>query len=314
MPDVIDPSGSSGPQRLGVGLFLPGSLAHLDLIDPLLASCDFFEISPETFLKGQDENKELLIRNDVYALQEIKTRFAKPFVAHGLQYSLGTALSASGEDSLQRWLTLIGKFHALFDFQWYTDHLGYSVSPEGLQTLLPLPLPHTQEAVKTVARRLAQLKSIVPQVGFENSVFYFTLGDPMREADFYNTLCREAQCHLLLDTHNIYTHCKNFNLDPKEFCRRINGENVIELHVSGGSESEPEWLEGPTFRLDSHDGPVPEKVWDLVEFLLPRCPHIRGATLERLDGTVEPHEVPQLAEELDRLRGLWERLVSPTPC
>ncbi len=294
---------------LGVGLFLPGSLEHLELIEPLFSDCDFFEISPETFLGGQSSEDDLLIRPDIQKLEHLKARSGKPFVAHGLQYSMGSALSRTDDLYSERWLAMIGEFHRRFDFAWYTDHLGFSVSPEGLHTLLPLPLPHTQEAVETVSRRLNLLRRIIPRVGFENSVFYFTLGDPMEEADFYNRICEDAQCHLLLDTHNIYTHCKNFDLDPLKFCERIDCRNVIELHVSGGSESEPDWLDGPPFRLDSHDGPVPESVWSLVETLLPRCHNLRGAALERLDGTVEPHEVPQLANELERLRHLWDKLV-----
>ena len=295
--------------RLGVGLFLPGSLDHLDRIESLFTQADFFEISPETFLGGQNKDGELIIRPDLERLEQLKSQSGKPFVAHGLQYSIGSALTQEVDRYSEQWLAMIAEFHRRFDFAWYTDHLGFSVSPEGLHTLLPLPLPHTQEAVETVGNRLDRLRRIVPRVGFENSVFYFTLGNPLEEADFYNRICEHAHCHLLLDTHNIYTHCKNFSLDPLEFCERIDCRNVVELHVSGGSESEPDWLEGPTFRLDSHDGPVPDEVWSLVETLLPRCHNIRGAALERLDGTVEPHEVPQLAEELGRLRELWEGLV-----
>ena len=274
----------------------------------MFSACDFFEISPENFLAGLNPDGGWRLRPDVRRLKELKSSYNKPFVAHGLQYSMGTALTATADDYIARWLDLIGVFHDLFDLQWYTDHLGFSVTPDGCHTLLPLPLPHTDEAVRSVAERLGRLKRVIPSVGFENSVFYFTLGDPLEEADLYNRICAEAECHLLLDTHNIYTHCRNFQLDPAEFCDRIDCRNVIEIHVSGGSESEPEWMEGPTFRLDSHDGPVPERVWELVETLAPRCPNLRGLTLERLDGTVEPHEVPLLAAELNRLRGLWESL------
>lgn len=293
--------------RLGVGLFLPASLPHLELIEPLLSRADFFELSPENFLAGQKPDGSFAWRACLQDMQEIKTRYGKPFVAHGLQFSMGTALTQDKHEEL--WLGLVRHFHQLFDFAWYTDHLGFSVSPSGLNALLPLPLPHTQEAVQTVAARLRRLSQVVPVVGFENSVFYFTLGDPMEEADLYNRICAEADCRLLLDTHNIYTHCRNFELDPRDFLQRIDLSRVVEIHVSGGSESEPAWMEGPTYRLDSHDGPVPETVWELLEELLPCCPNLRGATLERLEGTVEPEQVPQLAGELERLRELWEGLV-----
>ena len=86
---------------------------------------------------------------------------------------------------------------------------------------------------------------------------------------------------------------------------------MIEIHVSGGSESDPAWLRsGKSMRLDSHDGAVPEPVWDLLERALPLCSNLRGVTLERMEGTVEAEHVPLLEQELRRIRRTVEaRLV-----
>lgn len=41
-----------------------------------------------------------------------------------------------------------------------------------------------------------------------------------------------------------------------------NRRRVLELHLSGGSDSGPDWLPSRrVLRLDSHDGAVPEPVW-----------------------------------------------------
>jgi hypothetical protein len=78
---------------------------------------------------------------------------------------------------------------------------------------------------------------------------------------------------------------------------------VIELHLSGGSWSEPHWLPSrAVLRLDSHDGAVPEEVWQLFEEILPRCTQLRGVTLERMEGTIDEAAVPRIRSELARAR------------
>ena len=47
---------------------------------------------------------------------------------------------------------------------------------------------------------------------------------------------------------------------------------------------------------------MPERVWALLQEVAPRCPNLRGITLERMEGTVGPGDVAGLGAELDRLR------------
>ncbi len=286
------------PGSPGVGLALSGHRTHVELLRPLAELVDFLEICPEQLWNSQTE---LSSRVELY--DQVKDETGKPFVAHGLGLSLGTPLSTPEEVArTERWLSQIARLHERLELEWYTDHLGASHTAGGLVTGLHTPLPHTDEAVQAVKERLERLQLIVPLVGFENTVFYFTLDDPMEEASFYNRLCRETGARLLLDLHNVYAHCRNFGLDPLAFVGKIDLSNVLELHLSGGSESDPGWLEGPVLRLDSHDGPVPEPVWELFDHVLPRCPAVRGVTLERIEGTIEPEEVPLLRQELERIR------------
>lgn len=281
-----------------IGLALSGRQSHLDLLAPLVEQVDFLEVCPEQLW---DSLERLSPRADRYAT------LGKPLVAHGLGLSLGTP----GEtERVDRWLAQIARLHQKLDLQWYTDHLGASHTPGGLVTGLHQPLPHTEEAVAAVRERFDRLRTVVPLVGFENTVFYYTLEDPFREAAFYNRLCRETGARLLLDLHNLYTHCRNFALDRWDFVAEIELANVLEIHLSGGSESDQSWLEGPALRLDSHDGPVPEEVWELAEAVLPRCPNLKGVTLERIEGTVKPEEIPHLSEELARLRAAWNSAAS----
>mgnify|MGYP003889179019 CR=1 FL=1 len=49
-----------------------------------------------------------------------------------------------------------------------------------------------------------------------------------------------------------------------------------------------------------------EAVWELLHAVVPRCPNLRGITLERMEGTVTEADVVPLTEELQRLRAVVE--------
>lgn len=288
---------------LGVGFALHPDLEYLELCrDIVEKDADFFEINPETLWRPHDGR---LVRNDYYPLyQQIRDRSRKPFVAHGLDFSVGTPLSLDRPRS-ERWLDRLRDDQAEFRFPWMSEHLGWQIGG-GVQTALPLPLPPTAEAVETVAERMRLLASVAGLSAFENGANYLAFGDPAAEPDFFNAICRAAPCRLLLDLHNVHTQCVNFGLDPFEYVRRLDPALVLEIHLSGGSESDPDWLDSRrVFRLDSHDGPVPEDVWKLFEFMRPRCPGLRGVVVERLNGTFAASDVPALAAEVRRAREIW---------
>jgi uncharacterized protein (UPF0276 family) len=161
----------------------------------------------------------------------------------------------------------------------------------------------TDEMAAIVRDRLLVLQQVVDDVGFENSAFYFLLGDWLDEPRFFDAILAAERTHLLLDLHNVYTMATNVGADAAEWLARIDCERVIELHLSGGDTSRPEWLpDGRTLRLDSHDHAVPEAVWDLFEQVLPRCSNLRGVTLERMEGSVAERDVADIRDELHRIR------------
>jgi uncharacterized protein (UPF0276 family) len=286
-----------------IGLTLQPDPQFLALLDEQIEnSVDYYEVAPETLWR-QDERGALSPNGFHRRFSGLAARSGRPFVAHGVGFSLGSAAAA---DALRRrrWLARLRADQNVFQFRWYTDHLG-ATSLDGLAMTLPLPLPMTAHAATVVRRRLRALQRVVADVGVENNVAYFLLGDPLDEPAFLARIVDAPATHLLLDLHNLYTMAHNFGFDAEAYLARIDLRRVIELHVSGGADSDPRWLpSGRVLRLDSHDRAVPEAVWRLCEEVVPRCPSLRGITLERMEGTVTANDVPSIAEELRRLRGI----------
>lgn len=281
-----------------IGFTLQPEWEFLELVSPIFDRVDYFEVAPET-LWAFDAKDELVENAYHRAFADLRARSGKPFVAHGVGYSMA---SAHAGDAIRRkqWLERIAIDQQTFEFEWYTDHLGAS-SMNGQAVTLPLPVPMTASSAAVVSERLRELGEIVPAVGVENSVFYFTPGDPMSEPAFIEH-CLDEGRHLLLDLNNVVTSALNFGFDPIAYAERLDLARVIEIHVAGGKDSDPAWLKGRTFRLDSHDAPVPESVWSLLARIAPQCPNLRGITYERMEGTVTDRDVASIVGEVERLR------------
>jgi uncharacterized protein (UPF0276 family) len=290
-----------------VGFTLQPEVEFLDRLDELIvARADYYEIAPETTWRT-DERGRLVPNGFHRRFAALGAATGKPFVAHGVGWSLGSGAPADA-GRRRAWLARLGADERQFRFQWYTDHLG-ATALDGLAVTLPLPLPMTRAAALVVRRRLASMQRAVADVGVENNVAYFLLGTPLEEADFLQAVTAAPRTHLLLDVHNLFTMAQNFGFDPEAYLARLDLSRVIEIHVSGGADSDPAWLpSGRVLRLDSHDAAVPEPVWTLLERVAPRCPRLRGVTLERMEGTVGDADVPLLLDEFERARRLCARL------
>jgi uncharacterized protein (UPF0276 family) len=285
-----------------VGFALPPDEATLDVLAPLLlAEPDYYEVAPET-LWMVDADGGWRPNGYHRAFERLRERTGKPFVAHGVGYSVG-GLDPRDDARRRTWLERIAATHAAFDFRWYTDHLG-ATTLDGRALALPLPVPMLDEVADLVRERLAALARVVPDVGVENTAFPYVLGEPLDEPAFLARALDAPGMHLLLDLHNLHANALNLGFDAREWLARSPLERVIEIHLAGGRDSDPAWLDGRVLRLDGHDAAIPEAVWALFEEVAPRCPALRGVTVERQEGTLEEGDVGALAEELRRARSV----------
>ncbi len=287
---------------LGVGFnyfpSLPADIYHRRLMD-------FVEVTPETMCNEQstsDGTIEVLIREQLDRARTICGEM--PMVVHGVQLSIG---SAHGWNSA--YLAILDQLQQLWPFQWHSEHLSFQTYEDTdgsvAQTGTPLPLPLTEEAACLVADRGAQLlhRYGVPFL-LENPAHYLTdlprePGVP-DECALMNRITLLSGCGQLLDLHNLYCNAINHGFDAFEVVEHFALERVVEIHVAGGH-----WESG--YWTDAHDRGVPETVWELLDYTLPRCKHVAGVVFELL----EPHAVrigvDEIARNLQRARDIWLR-------
>lgn len=288
---------------VGVGFTLQPEERYLALTAELLELVDYVEVTPETLWR-EDERGDLVANGFHAHFERVRDATRLPFVAHGVAFSLGSARPDPTRRA--RHLARVALDQAAFDFRWYTDHLGVTELASRSVTL-PIALPLVPAAARAVRASLDAMRTVVRDTGCENSAFYYALGDPLAEPEFLRDALSHERSHLLLDLHNVWTNSTNLGFDAWSYVERLPLDKVIEIHVSGGVDSDPAWLpSGAKVRLDSHDAAVPEEVWALLERVLPLVPNLRGVTLERMEGTVEPNDVAILREELRRVRVLTE--------
>jgi len=275
-----------------VGLVLAPDPAWVAHAPALVADVDYLVVTPET--TWRPEGSTWGANGWWHRFRELGQRYARPFVGHGVGWSTGSV----SPPHRRRWVEALRRDAVAFGFRWYTEHSGLTVAG-GQHLTLPLPVPFDTGHAATTRAALDALADLVPVVGLENSALPFVVGDPLAEPGWLGRAV--GPHHLLLDLPNLWTMALNLGFDPLAWLARAPLDRVIELHLSGGSWT-GDWFPGRPQRLDSHDTAVPPEVWDLLDHVLPRCPGLRGVTVERMEGTLGDDDVPELLGDLRRLR------------
>ncbi|MGC4089635.1 MAG: DUF692 family protein [Polyangiaceae bacterium] len=209
---------------------------------------------------------------------------ANALYAHGVDYS---PLSAVFQPRQARWLEQARLALSRRRYQHLSEHFGFSTVP-GLARGAPLPMPFVPSAVHVGRERLRRLRDCAElPIGLENLALAMCRDDVRAHGEFLEQLLAPIDGLLLLDLHNLYCQAVNFDVPADVLALSMPLERVRELHVSGGSWSSVETTDGPRpFRRDTHDGDVPEGVFALLAFVLPRCPKLEVVFVERLGDTL----------------------------
>jgi uncharacterized protein (UPF0276 family) len=270
---------------------LPAASAGLGLrrglIDELLGlapgQVDFLECAPDNWIGVGGHFGE--------ALAELSARF--PITCHGLSLSLG------GTDPLDgKLLADTRRFLDSHRVGLYSEHLSYCAVGGHLYDLLPLPF--TDEAVRHVSARIAQVQDALGRrIAVENISYYATPQPAMSEIDFINAVLAQADCDLLLDINNVFVNACNHGYDALDFIARIPPERVASYHVAGHLDQDN------GFKVDTHGAPVKALVWALLEQA-----HLRfGARPTLLERDFNFPAWDELLGELAQIRALQAEAV-----
>ena len=285
--------------KIGVGLGFQAPLRST--VEDPGDDFDFVEVVPDILWTdfGPGLSPRHLDDPDGIALLD-RIRRDRPVVAHSIGLSIGSAHRFDIEhvEQMRKWCER-------FRFPWHSDHLAFHMAEHAGREMnvgITLPLARGRQTLDLLIPRVREVQRRIPAPFLlENNVYYFDIPDAeMDEADFINALCHESGCGLLLDLHNLYTNARNHGTDPWALLSAIDLALVGEIHVAGGME-----LDG--FYLDAHSGTVPEPVWELLEWTLPRCPDIGGVVFEIFGSWVEAVGVERVRGDLRRLKRLWSR-------
>jgi uncharacterized protein (UPF0276 family) len=149
----------------------------------------------------------------------------------------------------------------------FSEHLAWSThGSEFLNDLLPLP--YTEQTLRTVTDHIDELQEILGrQMLLENPSSYLAFEEStMSETDFLKEVTRRTGCGLLLDVNNVFVSATNLGLRAKDYIDAFPTDRVGEIHVGGHHEDEDE--HGAPLLIDSHDNPVVDPVWTLLDYTL----------------------------------------------
>ncbi len=268
------------PASAGIGLRAQHHLQVLAATPPTA----WFEAHSENYFADGGSHVECLSR--------IRENY--PLSLHGVGMSLGSA------DPLNReHLAKLHRVVARFEPALVSEHLSWS-SVDGRFANDLLPLPYTDEALRHVSSRIAQLQDALGrQILIENVSSYLEFqASTLTEWEFLAGVAGESGCGVLLDLNNIYVAAHNHGFACHDYLQGIPPHVVQEFHLAGHSRIS---LHGREVLIDTHGTPVCDAVWDLYRAALRRFGDI--PTLIEWDTDIPSFDVLQAeARKADAVR------------
>jgi uncharacterized protein (UPF0276 family) len=112
----------------------------------------------------------------------------------------------------------------------------------------------------------------------------------LAETEFLTELIHRTDCGLLLDLNNLVVNAENQGVDPERYVASLPADAIGEIHLAGHGHYR---YGDRAVCIDTHDRPVPDRVWDLYRFTL----HQLGARPTLIEWDAELPTLPTLAAE-----------------
>jgi uncharacterized protein (UPF0276 family) len=155
-----------------------------------------------------------------------------------------------------------------------------------------LPFPFTSEMLEHVAARVQLVQEQLRRpILLEHLSSYVTFAEStLSETEFLTELVHRTDCGLLLDLNNLVVNAENHGVDPERFVASLPADAIGEIHLAGHGHYR---YGDRTLCIDTHDRPVPDRVWDLYRFTL----HQLGARPTLIEWDAELPTLPTLTAE-----------------
>ena len=209
---------------------------------------DFIEVHSENFFADGGAALAVLMQG----------RELYPVSLHGVGLSLGSAagLDPLHLEKLARLVERVGPMRV-------SDHASFARVGSGLHASDLLPIAFDEESLALMVRHVDQVQQRLKRTLLvENlSAYVGWECDHIAEPEFFNALCKQSGCGLLLDVNNLVVNARNSGVSAEAAAHaacawvdQLDADIVGEIHLAGHAE-----VQGIV--IDDHGSRVPDSVW-----------------------------------------------------
>ncbi len=287
--------------KLGVGILYNAALP--EYLQSNISHLDYIEIIPDMFWSddGRGANPRFVeLPQWRQQLDWISERV--PLVAHNIGISLGTIDYFDEE-----YIYFMKKMNEKYHFKWHSDHLSFLKLPtkgsHDHNAGIAVPVPYDEDYLEMISKKTEFITNEI-KLPFliENNVYFVEYPDQdYTETEFINKLVnKNDNCNILLDIHNLYANSINQKIKSKAYIDELDMTRVLEMHIAGGNEMNGTYM-------DSHAGPCPDEVWELLDYAVSKAPNLRGITFEFHESYFHILKFDGLNHQLDTARNILNK-------
>jgi len=287
-------------EQLGVGILYNASLS--EYLDKHMDQVDYIEIIPDMFWSDEGRGQHPRFRpmpQWMHQLDWIADRL--PLVAHNIGISIGTMDYFDEE-----YVYFMQQMHARYQFRWHSDHLSFlklpTKGPHDHNAGIAIPVPYDEEYLQMIGEKVDFIRNAI-NIPFllENNVYFVEYPEQdYTETAFVNNLVKYHPCSILLDIHNLYANSINQKINATAYIDELNMAEVLEMHIAGGND-----MNG--FYMDSHAGPCPDEVWELLDYAVSKAPNLRGITFEFHESYFPLLQFEGLNRQMELAKNTWKK-------
>lgn len=246
---------------------------------------DFIEVHSENFFAAGGAALATLMQG----------RSVYPVSLHGVGLSLGSSAGLDPQH-LERLARLVEQVDPLR----VSDHASFARVGNGLHASDLLPIAFDEESLALMLRHVDQVQERLkrPLLVENLSAYLGWEGDTLAEPEFFNALCQQGGCGLLLDVNNLVVNARNAGfgiaaaaVSACAWVDQLDDGIVGEIHLAGHAEL-------PGIVIDDHGSRVSDAVWQVYRHARKRFAD--APALIEWDTDVPALEV--LLEEVGRAR------------